>query len=95
MIPVAILGSAEFDVNSIDPATVMLEGLAVRVAGKSNKLLAHIEDVNSDGFDDLVCQVEDFDGVFELGDESATLTGELYDGTPITGTDSICIVPPQ
>ncbi len=95
VIPVAILGSAEFDVNSIDPATVMLEGLAVRVAGKSNKLLAHIEDVNSDGFDDLVCQVEDFDGVFELGDESATLTGELYDGTPITGTDSICIVPPQ
>ncbi len=27
--------------------------------GKSNKLLAHIEDVSGDGFDDLVVQIEE------------------------------------
>ena len=27
------------------------------------------------------------------GHAEATLTGELIDGTPIEGTDSICIVP--
>ncbi len=93
VIPVAILGSAEFDVNNIDPATIELEGLGVRAVGKSNKLLAHIEDINNDSFDDLVVQIEDDNRMFAIGDETATLTGKLYDGTSIKGTDSICIVP--
>jgi len=93
VIPVAILGSEGFDVAQIDPATIVLEGLAVKAVGKSNKLLAHIEDVNDDGYDDLVVQIEDTDQVFETGDGVATLTGNLYEGTPIEGTDSICIVP--
>ncbi len=38
VIPVAILGSAEFDVTTIDAGSVMLEGLAVKAVGKSNKL---------------------------------------------------------
>jgi hypothetical protein len=95
VIPVAILGSADFDVTQVDPATVLLAGMGIRVAGKSDKYQAHIEDVNNDGFDDLVCQIEDFDGVLEVGSETATLTGILYDTTPIVGSDSICIVPPQ
>ena len=91
VIPVAILGSADFDVNEIDPSTVQLEGLDVRAVGKSNKFLARIEDSNLDGFDDLVVQIEDQDGTFSLGDATATVTGSLLDGTPIEGTDSICI----
>jgi hypothetical protein len=95
-IPVAILGSAEFDVTQIDPATVRLEGLDIKAVGKSNKLLAHIEDVNSDedDFDDLIVQIEDQDGVFSEGSSIATVTGNLFDGTPFQGTDEICIVPP-
>jgi hypothetical protein len=95
VIPVAILGSTDFDVSQIDPATVTLEDLAIRAVGKSNKLLAHIEDVNDDGFDDLVVQIEDVDGAFQPGEGSATVTGNLYDGTPIEGSDSICIRPPE
>ena len=96
VIPLAILGSADFDCTQIDPSTCTLSGLTLKIAGKSNKLMAHIEDVNNDGFDDLVLQIEDQDGAFQVGESEATLTGNLYKaygGTPIQGTDSICIVP--
>ena len=96
VIPLAILGSADFDCTQIDPSTCTLSGLTLKIAGKSNKLMASIEDVNNDGFDDLVLQIEDQDGAFQVGESEATLTGNLYEaygGTPIQGTDSICIVP--
>ncbi|MBW2648184.1 MAG: hypothetical protein JRE23_18930 [Deltaproteobacteria bacterium] len=93
VIPVAILGSVDFDVNTIDAGSVMLEGLAVKAVGKSNKLLAHYNDINSDGHVDLVVQIEDDDLVFEEGDTIATVTGKLKDGMPIQGSDTICIVP--
>jgi hypothetical protein len=94
VIPVAILGSSEFDTTVIDPATILLESLAVRAKGKGDKFNAGFEDVNNDGFTDLVVQIKDEDGVFEVGSISATLTGNLfpeYDALPIEGTDSICI----
>lgn len=94
VIPVAILSSPTFDATQVDAATVELEGLAVSVRGKSNKLMAHQEDVNGDGLVDLVVQIEDVDDWFNSGeDSSATLTGTTFDGTEIEGTDSICIVP--
>jgi hypothetical protein len=96
VIPVAILGSANFDAVQVDPATVELNGLAVKAVGKSNKLLVHIEDVNNDGFNDPVVQIEDSDTIFQPGDGVATLTGALFpefDGIAIEGADSICIVP--
>ena len=96
VIPVALLGSADFDVSHVDQSTLSLQGLMIKVVGKSNKLLAHIEDVNEDGNDDLVLQIEDEDGVFNEGSTIATLTGSLYEeygGTLIEGSDSICIVP--
>jgi hypothetical protein len=57
VIPVAILGSDDFDVTRIDPGWIQLAGLDVKVAGKSDKLLAHIEDVNGDDYDDLTVQI--------------------------------------
>jgi hypothetical protein len=80
----------------IDPASVKLEGLDIKAVGKSNKLLAHIEDVNpdEDDFDDLIVQIEDQDGVFSEGSSIATVSGNLFDGTSFQGTDEICIVPP-
>jgi hypothetical protein len=98
VIPVAILGSADFDVTQINPSTVELEGLAIRAVGKSNKLLAHIEDVNGDGFPDLVVKIEDTDGTFTSGAGTAAVTGNLleeFNGTEFQGTDFICIVPPS
>ena len=54
---------------------------------------AHAEDVNGDGLDDLVVQIEDIEGTYLEGETEATLSGETFDGTEMWGTDSICIVP--
>lgn len=91
VIPVAIFGTTSLDANDIDAGTVELEGMAVKVVGKSNKLLAHIEDSDGDGIDDLIVQIEDEDGIFEIGSTNATLTGNLLNGTQIQGIDDICI----
>lgn len=92
VIPVAILGTADFDVALVDPSTCSLQGMSVKMAGKS-KLLCDYTDVNGDGYDDLLLKIEDSDGNFEVGQAIATLTGELFDGTPIEGSDFIRIVP--
>jgi hypothetical protein len=52
-----------------------------------------MEDVDGDGYLDLVCQYRDDSNAWAPGNEEATLTGELLDGTPIRGTDSICLKP--
>ena len=93
VIPVAILGSASFDATQVDETTVELEGLGIKMAGKSGNLLAHVEDVNGDGIDDLVVQIEDDDGVMEEGDATTTLCGVLFDGRCFEGSDSICVIP--
>lgn len=98
VIPVAILSDPDsgFDATQVDPSTVRLSGLSIKVAGKSDKLLAHIEDANGDGISDLVTQIQDSDGAFEPGTTMATVTGNLYQeygGTAIEGTDEICLVP--
>jgi hypothetical protein len=64
----------------------------VRIVGKGN-VQAHVEDVNADGLNDLVVQIEDADGVYEEGEATAALSGKMMDGTSIKGYDSICVVP--
>ncbi len=90
-IPVAILGSACFDVSDIDDTTLSFAGLTVRVRGKRGPMCS-IEDSNGDSFPDLVCHFEDDSNTWSGGTSTATVTGELLDGTHFEGTDSICIV---
>jgi hypothetical protein len=92
VIPVTVFGSAAFDDARIAPATVLLDGMPVNVAGGRN-LQAHLEDVNGDGFADLMVQITNVAGVFAEGQTTATLTGSLTDGTVIQGSDAICLVP--
>lgn len=100
VIPVAILGSADFDVtlintgpNAVNP--LVFNGLDVRVRGKKGPLCS-IDDTNGDGHLDLVCHFEDDASQWVVGDDDeGVITGELFDGTLIEGTDSICIVPQQ
>lgn len=104
VIPVAILGSADFDVTHIDVTTLSFGGLDVRVKGNDNPQCS-VEDVSGDftspegapdGYPDLVCQFMDDPDTWSPDDGTATLTGNLlpqYDGTPIVGTDEICLRP--
>ena len=93
VISTAILSSEVFDATEVNPETVRLEGMAIKMVGKSGRLLTQIRDANHDGLDDLVVKIEDEDGVFGSGTTEARLTANTFDGVPILGTDSICIVP--
>jgi hypothetical protein len=102
LLPVAILGSATFHVEQIDPSTILIGGAGVLATrGKAQKLAYSIEDVNGDGYPDMML----FFSIPQLvtavpltpTTTSLTVTGYLlpaYGGTAITGTDTVNIVPP-
>ncbi len=98
VIPIAILGSADLDAADIDPSSLSFEGAAVRVKGNGSPQCS-LEDVSGplgtpDGYLDLVCQfVDTFTEGWVAGDTVANVTGNLFDGAPIAGGDSITIVP--
>jgi hypothetical protein len=93
VIPVSIIGNVSFDVNEVDVSTLNLEGLSVKVKNNETFQCAQ-EDWNSDGFTDLMCKFLDDEEInWEEGVESLIMTGYLNDGTPISGEDTICIVP--
>lgn len=92
--PVAIFSNCGgFDATLVDPNTVKIAGLSVKTVGKKNKPLANVEDVNKDGCDDLVVQIEDTDEIFQADETEVMLTGYMYGGIGIFGTDYICFDP--
>lgn len=92
VIPVAILGSADFDVTQIEPLSLALAGMALNIQNKGTPQCS-LEDVNKDGFMDLVCKF--VDGTITTSVETTTfvLTGTLLDGTSFEGSDEVRIVP--
>jgi hypothetical protein len=92
VIPVAILGSATFDVTQIDTSTLDFAGLSVRVRGNGTPQCS-ISDTNGDGFNDMVCQFQDDPSAWSPGVATAELTGLLLSGVPFEGSDAICLVP--
>ena len=87
--PVAVLGSEEFNVKLIDVTTLELDGAPVATKD-GGKLMVAYEDYNHDGFKDLVVKYVDTDN-YTSEDEWAHLTGFLLDGTPIHGVGDICV----
>ena len=83
-VAVAILGSADLDVLDVDQDTVQLEGVSAQRCS--------VEDVNDDGFSDLVCHFKTLEVTWPQNEACADvrLTAELNDGTPIEGIDLAC-----
>ena len=84
VIPVAVLGSTDFDATQVDVLTVTF-GLG----GASSAHDGHVEDVNDDGFMDMMFHFKTQETGIVCGDTEATLTGETFEDTQFTGTDTI------
>ena len=115
VLPVAILGTEDFDVTQVDPATVKLEDVAP-LRWAIEDVATPSEECNTlgpDGYLDLTLKFDTKEmlgklnlSTSDLVDESEivlsdledgdcptlTLTGYLYDGTPIRGEDTVLII---
>ncbi|MCA9218220.1 MAG: hypothetical protein KDB27_34365 [Planctomycetales bacterium] len=91
VIPVAIFGSADFDVTQIDLATVELDTLKIKVKS-NNTFQASLDDLNNDSFADYVVKIDDSAIVYDPNDTVGTVTGMLFGGQLFQGTDAITIV---
>ena len=92
VIPVAILGSASFDVTTVDVTTLAFGPDGATPAHDLTDPIVyadHLQDVNGDGFTDLVSHYRTQDTGIAKGDTEACLTGETTGGVAISGCDAI------
>mgnify|MGYP003574411065 CR=1 FL=1 len=105
VVTVAVLGSETVDVNDVDPATILLEGVAPKQWSYDDYAtldgdVCACNDAMGDGYMDLKLKFYRVDlaaavmGMpHDVGDVlSLTLTGAYWDGMPFSATDCIAIV---
>ena len=102
VVTVAVLGSADFDVSTIDlHATLTFASATPRTIGKPGRRTCSHQDVSGsfsvpggmpDGYMDLVCQFDTRDLDILTGSSSATVKGLLLDGRAFEGSDTINVV---
>ena len=93
-ITVAVLGSSTFDVNTIDRSSLS-DAPKFGGATPQSPIRFSLQDVNKDGYVDLVLQYKLLGLGFNLSSTEGCITGMLTDGTLIEGCDSVRIVPPS
>lgn len=83
-IHLAILGSAYLDVSHIEPDSLHLQNLAIKVNARSYEPPV-INHINEDSYPDLMVRFEANTSLFNHGNNYAILKGHLADGTIIKG----------
>lgn len=85
-IPVAILTTPSFDAaGAVDPTTILFGATGIEVAPVHSAM----EDVDGDGDLDMILHFVTQDTGITCGSASASLTGRMFSGVMIKGTDSI------
>jgi len=94
VIPVAILGSEDFDVSTVDGTTLVFgKAVPVHDLGDPAIFAEHLEDVDGDGITDLVSHYRTSESGIAAGDLGACLNGETLEGVPFEGGDAVRTVP--
>jgi hypothetical protein len=90
VIPVAILGSDEMDVAAVDEATLAFGPSGAPPAHCHGP---HLEDVDGDGYLDLLSHFRTDETGIAFGERMACLSGETLDGVRLRGCDGVRTVP--
>ncbi|MDA2919472.1 hypothetical protein MYX76_08280 [Desulfobacterota bacterium AH_259_B03_O07] len=91
-VPVAILGSDTFDVTDVDVTTLTFGPSGAMPAHDLTDPVvyaAHLQDVNTDSFTDLVSHYIQKETGLTSADTEACIMGETIGGTPIEGCDAV------
>ena len=95
VVPIAVLGSDEFDVTDIDVTTLAFGPNGAAPAHDltdPSTYYDHLQDVNYDGHVDLVSHYRQKETGLQSGDTEACITGATTGGTPIEGCDAVRIL---
>lgn len=85
VVPVAVLTTDEFDAATLDPATVEFAG--------ASPVKWKLQDVDDDGDDDMMFHFRTQELDLDQDSTEATLTAQINNGTMVSGTDEVRIVP--
>ena len=91
-VAVAILGGADFDSSTVDPATVTFASATPALKGKDRPMVS-ADDVNRDGFMDLVLHMEIEALYLQQADSDAVVEGRTFSGIPFRGSDTVRVLP--
>ena len=91
-VSVAIFGSDMLNVRDIDWGSVRLASASIKLKGNGDAIIKY-EDLNGDGYDDVIIHI--LTDAFQLteNDVKAYLEGQLINGNLIKGSDLIHVVP--
>jgi len=90
-LPIAILGSETVDVKRLDLTTIALAG-APAVAQRNGTLQGTLDDVNHDGFADLLVEIDVTRLQLSPADTTAVLRVLDFAGTMYQGADTVRVV---
>ena len=97
VIPVALLGSDGFDITTLDPTSLRFGSSRAETAhdlSRPGTYHGHLQDVNYDGFMDLVTHYRTQAVGLGCSDQTSlmVLTGQTFDGQEVEGSDWVVTV---
>jgi hypothetical protein len=78
VVSIAILGSASFDINDLNPRTLKLRAVSQNLVGKSDKSLCRQLDLNEDTYMDLLCDFKIIGFKIQPGDIPVVINAGTY-----------------